>query len=248
MLLNFTVPGAMRRAAHVITDSESSRDDILRVYRMDAHRVTAIHLAANEEFVPLTKLRASQLETEKYGICDPFVLSVGVLQPRKNLGLLVRAFAAIKSQTSLPHKLVLTGKAGWGTENLDGLLNQLGISEHVILTGYVPDEDLPMLYSAASVLAYPSMYEGFGLPPVESMSCGTPVLVSDAPCMPEIAGEGGWVLPARDPKPWTQAMIDLLSSDDLQSKWSGRGLKRAKDFSWETTAKKTMDVYRNILK
>ncbi|MEP6754776.1 MAG: glycosyltransferase family 1 protein [Chthonomonadales bacterium] len=247
MLLNFTIPGAMKRAAHVITDSESSRADMLRVYKMDPSHITAIHLAAGPEYSPVDKSIATKLVAEKYGLNDLYLLSVGVLQPRKNLPLLLKSFAKAKQESDIPHKLVLSGKAGWGTQNLQTMAAELGIMDHIQFTGYVEDADLPAIYSAATALAYPSLYEGFGLPPVESMSCGTPVLVSDAPCMPEIAGSGAWVLPVEDVDAWSSAIISLLKSTDLQAEWSKKGLARAREFSWHKTASQTIQIYRSAL-
>lgn len=243
LLLNLTVPSSMRRADAVITDSQSSRRDILRVYRLEPNRVVGIPLAAGPEYVPLSRTESLAQVNQKYGFEGPYVLSVSVLQPRKNLPLLTEAFALARRAKGLPHKLVLTGKKGWGYESLSRVACRLNIQDALVMTDYVPDEDLPILYAGADVTAYPSLYEGFGLPPIESMSCGTPTLVSDAPCMPEVAGEGAWVLPVIDAHAWADALCRVLTDPGLAAQWSERALARAREFSWARTAAATRLVY-----
>jgi glycosyltransferase involved in cell wall biosynthesis len=245
MLLNATVPGAMRRAAAIITDSESSRRDILRIYNLEPHRVAAIPLAAGPEFRPVPQEIACQTVKERYHLHHPYVISVGVLQPRKNLPLLLEAFARARQQTPLPHHLVLTGKPGWGYEGLTVQAARLHIADAVVFTGYVEDSDLPALYSAADAMAFPSLYEGFGLPPLEAMACGAPTMVSDAPAMPEVVGDGAWVLPVIDAAAWGEAMARLLTEPETRAFWSARGRLRSADFSWARTACLTRAVYEN---
>ncbi|MDW8105790.1 MAG: glycosyltransferase family 1 protein, partial [Armatimonadota bacterium] len=194
LLLNLTVPPSMRRAARVITVSESSRQDILRVYRLSDEKVIAIHNAADERMRPVPLEEAEALLRGHYALQAPFVLMVGVLQPRKNLPLAVRAFAQAVLPAKLPHRLVIVGKSGWGVGELQQAVARWGVQERTVLTGYVPDEHLPAFYSAADALMYPSLYEGFGLPPLEAMCCGCPVLVSDIPVMREVVGEAGMLL------------------------------------------------------
>jgi glycosyltransferase involved in cell wall biosynthesis len=237
----------MRRAAVVITDSQSSRRDILRVYRLDPDRVVSIALAAGSEFKPHPREEALKIVNEKYGFQAPYVISVSVLQPRKNLPLLMEAFALARRGKELPHKLVLTGKRGWGYESLQRIASRLNLNDSLVLTDYVPDADLPILYSGADATAYPSLYEGFGLPPIEAMACGTPTLVSDAPCMPEIAGDGAWVLPVIDAHAWAEALSRILTDSALAAWWSERALNRAAEFSWTLTAAATRLVYERVL-
>ncbi|HSV72929.1 MAG TPA: glycosyltransferase family 1 protein [Chthonomonadales bacterium] len=247
LLLNLTVPIALRQASRVLTVSESSRRDILRTYRCATGTVVATPLAAGPAYQPVLQETARALVKERWSLADPYLLSVGVLQPRKNLGLLVEAYARARQDYGLTAPLVLTGKRGWGYESLVGAVSRLGIGPHVVLTDYVHDEDMPALYSAASALAYPSLYEGFGLPPLEAMACGCPALVSDAPAMPEVAGEAGWVLPAREPGPWAQAMASISSDAALRQVWSARGRRRSGDFRWDRTAALTAQVYADAV-
>jgi len=247
LLLNLTVPGAMRRAARIITVSESSRRDIIRIYGIPPEKIHAIHLAAGPEYHPIPQEIARSAVKERYGIDEHYVLAVGVLQPRKNFALLLEAFAIAKRRAKLRHRLVITGKAGWDYENLGVMAARLGITDSVQFTGYVADEDLPHLYSGADLLAFPSLYEGFGLPPLEAMACGTPALVSDAPAMPEVAGDGAWILPVMSPVAWADAIAALCTDCDLRTSWVERGIRRAAEFSWERTAIKTKSVYKEAL-
>lgn len=247
VLLNLTVPAAMRRAVRVITDSSSSRRDILRVFRLPDEKVVAIPLAAAPEFHPIPQETARQIVNERFQMCAPFVLSVGVLQPRKNIALLIEAFALARHQCTVDQALVLTGKRGWGFEGLTRQAARLNVSDYIVFTDYVSDDDLPVLYSAADAVAYPSLYEGFGLPPVEAMACGAPTLVSDRPCMPETVGNGAWILPALDAVPWGEAMARLSMEPDLRDHWSRRGIARAGEMSWTVTARRTLDIYRQAM-
>lgn len=243
VLLNLTVPVAMRRASRVLTVSESSRRDMLRVYGLREDQVVATPLAAPREYAPVPKDDARAAVKAAYGIDGPYVLSVGVLQPRKNLRLLLEAFASARSTGKFPHRLVITGKRGWGFQGLLRTVQQWQIADAVTFTDYVPDADLPALYSAAGMMAYPSMYEGFGLPPLEAMACGAPTLVSDQPAMPEVAGDGAWVLPVVDAEAWARAMLKVAADEEMARCLGSAGRKRAARFSWADTAGRTREIY-----
>jgi glycosyltransferase involved in cell wall biosynthesis len=180
---------------------------------------------------------------------QPYLLAVGVLQPRKNLKMLCEAFGRAKKQADLPHSLVIAGKAGWETE-LDTLRTAARsgggdcAADSLIFPGYVEDADLPELYRSAAAFAYPSLYEGFGLPPLEAMACGTPVLVSDAPCLPEVSGDGAMIVPAADIGAWAAALTSMLTDADLRRRYVEAGRRRAACYSWDVTAERTRSVYR----
>ncbi len=246
LLLSLGVPSAMRRANHVVTDSESSRRDILRIYGLPPDKLTAIPLAAGPEYHPVPREEAQATVRERFGLVDPFFLAVGVLQPRKNLPLLIEAFALALHRAELPHRLVFTGKKGWGCEDLGRQASRLGVSDRLVYTDYVADADLPYLYGACDAMAYPSLYEGFGLPPLEAMACGAPTLVSDAPAMPEVVGDGGWILPVIEPSAWADALITVARDPSVRHDLGARGRRRAACFSWDRTAQGTYDIYRRL--
>jgi glycosyltransferase involved in cell wall biosynthesis len=246
LLLNLTVPMAMRRAAMVITDTESSRTDMLRVYRLAANHLVAILLAAGPEYAPVPQETARSAAKHWLRSDEPYVLSVGVLQPRKNLRVLLDGFAEARRIARLPHRLLLTGKPGWGYTDLGARMRELGIADTVTQTGYVDDSALPALYSAAGALAYPSLYEGFGLPPLEAMACGCPVVASDAPAMPEVTGGAARIVPAEDSPAWGAALAEVLTDATMRDGLRERGLRRAAQFSWRKTAEETRAVYARV--
>ena len=269
LLLNLTIPAAMRGAARIITDSDSSRNDILRAYRVPPGKVAAIPLGLPPEFADnggkqtegkageyqnsqFVQETAQQVVNTRYNIYTPFVLAVGVLQPRKNLRMLAQAFGKAKTVYNLPHSLVLAGKAGWDTEQ--EALRQAAAegggkatAEAVLFPGYVADEDLPHLYRACDAFAYPSLYEGFGFPPLEAMACGTPTLVSDAPPMPHNVGEAALVVPAKDVDAWAVALGRVLTDKTLCAELKEKGPVQAARFTWEFTAEQTLRVYREVV-
>ncbi len=250
-VLNALVPRSLRRAARVIADSESTRRDILRLYgrRVPAHEVSAILLAADPMFRPPPGGQESAwaVANGSLGLGGrPYALAVGVMQPRKNLGLLLRAFALVKGGPSPPpHRLVIAGKRGWKNEDLDRQLAALpaGVREDIVFPGYVADEDLPRLYGGADALCYPSLYEGFGLPPLEAMACGCPVLCSDTSSLPEVVGDAGTLLPPDDVRAWADALHGLLTDGAARAHLRALGPARAALFSWEKAARETLAVY-----
>ncbi len=243
ILLNLSVPASMHRAAQVITVSESSRRDILRVYRLPEQKVVAIPNGVDDSLQRVEPPYAEQKLREHYTLELPFVLMVGVLQPRKNLPLAVQAFAQAVLPVGLPHRLVIVGKPGWGMQELQRALARWGVQERAVLTGYVPDEHLPLFYSTADVLMYPSLYEGFGLPPLEAMRCGCPVLASDIPVMREVVNDAGMLLSPRDAVQWTQALHSVLTNVWTRQQMRERGFQQSARFSWQESARRTLEVY-----
>ncbi len=264
LLLNLTVPRSMRRADYVLTISESSRQEIQRFYHLPENKLKAILLGLPDDFVPQLKQwgdnpaqdfereeMARQFVREKYGLEQPFVLAVGVLQPRKNLPLLAEAFGLAKQRYRLPHQLAIAGKIGWGTgqELLRDAARKHGgneAAESLLFTGYVPDAELPTLYTAADVFAYPSLYEGFGFPPLEAMACGTPALISDAPCLPEIGGDAALIVPARSAEGIAEGLAALIQNAELRQSLIAKGRIRAALFSWDKTAHETRKIYLEV--
>jgi len=194
------------------------------------------------------QLDAREEIRRRYGIDMPFILALGVLQPRKNLEMLAAAYGKLKAQHDMPHLLVLVGKAGWITarEAIQEAAVRAGgesMRSSVVFPGYVPDEELPSWYRACSVFAHPSLYEGFGIPPLEAMACGAPVIVSDSPALPELVGDAAAIAPANDSGKWAQVLGRILTDTEFSNMMADRGPIRAAEFSWSRTATQTLRVY-----
>jgi glycosyltransferase involved in cell wall biosynthesis len=220
--------------------------DIIETYGIDSDNVTAIPLAAAPHFQPIRNDEELQRVRQTYGIEGEYILSVGAIQPRKNLSRLVTAYSRLRRATpkgNLP-KLVLAGKCAWLYEETLRTIKELQLSDSVILTGYVPESDLPVLYSGALCFVYPSYFEGFGLPPLEAMKCGVPVIVGNRTSLPEVVGDAGILVDPFDPDAIAGAMDKLISDSNLRAELTARGLARAQLFDWRETARQTLMVYQ----
>ena len=248
MQLRLTVRRSARKAARVLALSESARQDIIETYDILPERVTAIPLAAPEHFGPVTDDKELKRVRHTYGIAGDYILSVGSIQPRKNLVRLIGAYARLRNERpgiKLP-KLVLVGKKAWlYTETLRAIEHS-GVGDQILLTDYVSDTDLPALYSGALCFVYPSYFEGFGLPPLEAMKCGVPVIVGNRTSLPEVTGDAGLLVNPFDEAEIASALGRLIDNSDLRHKLRVKGLKRANDFSWHETARRTLEVYKQV--
>jgi len=244
--LRITVRRSAREAAHVIALSEHARQDIVETYGLAPEKVTAIPLAAADHFRPLSDDEELQRVRQTYGIVGEYILSVGAIQPRKNLSRLVDAYSRLRRATpegNLP-KLVLAGKCAWLYEETLRTIRELQVSDSVILTGYVPDSDLPGLYSGALCFVYPSYFEGFGLPPLEAMKCGAPVIVGNQTSLPEVVGDAGLLVDPFDADAIAGAIDQVIRDSNLRAELGRKGLARAQLFDWRETARQTLRVYQ----
>jgi glycosyltransferase involved in cell wall biosynthesis len=246
--LRLTVRHSARRATQILSLSEHTRRDIVETYGISADRVKAIPLAAPDHFAPVNDSRELQRVRHNYGIDGDYILSVGSIQPRKNLGRLIRAYASLrgdKSADTLP-KLVLVGKCAWLYDETLRAIEETGVRESVILTGYIPETDLPALYSGAVCFVYPSYFEGFGLPPLEAMKCGTPVIVGNRTSLPEVVDDAALTVDPFDIEAIAAAIKRVLKDSELRQELSLKGQKRASAFTWRETARKTLEVYEEV--
>jgi glycosyltransferase involved in cell wall biosynthesis len=230
-----TIPFTLRRAAGVISVSKFTKDEIVRVFGVPPERITVAHNGVDPIFADPTA-RASPLE-------PPFLLSVGNLQPRKNLSTLIDAFArALELRPDLPERLVIVGKEVQDVETIHRQAEELRRRGRVIFTGYLEDQQLVGLLQHATAFAYPSVYEGFGLPPVEAMAVGVPALVSDIPVMREIVGDAALRLPPRDVEAWAEAILEVTSDEALRSRMIELGRARVELYTWERCARQVLSA------
>jgi glycosyltransferase involved in cell wall biosynthesis len=228
----------------IITPSQTVRDDVVRRLRVPPDRIVAIPEAAAPRFAPASGDERARVR-EKYGLPQRFVLSVGSREPGKNRARLLRAIALLRDQ-GLDCAFAVVGQQAWRFEDEMALVRRLGLAERVRFLGYVPDADLPALYSAATVFAYPSLYEGFGLPVLEAMACGTPVVTSNVSATAEVAGDAALLVNPRDTQALAGAIGHLLSDEALHADLRARGLKRAGQFSWARAARETLLLYELV--
>ncbi len=235
-----------RRAQRVIAVSRQTAADTVRLLGVDPARLRVVHQAPSASFSPrAVEQLAPVAERLGFDPAQPYLLIVGTLEPRKNLTLALEALALLRHHVDV--HLFVAGARGWLDESLWQAHARSGLAEAVRFLGSVGDDDLAVLYSHAAVFLFPSLYEGFGLPPLEAMACGTPVISSNAGPMPEVLGDAALLLPPHEPLVWADTIQRVLADATLGSDLRTRGLARARSFSWQRTAQATRDVYREAL-
>jgi len=245
---------AARSADAIVAVSNSTKQDIMHQLGVPEHKVFVVHNGISPKFRHIEDHRVVRDSVRKYGIEWPFILFVGTLEPRKNLGTLIRAFADFEKITparsshdgDAPPRLVIVGRRGWLCDELGAQVAALQLSDRVVFPGQVEGDDLVALYNAATFLVQPSIYEGFGLPPLEAMACGTPCIVSNTSSLPEVVGDAAVKVDPLDVQGWAKAMATLWSSVDLREELRQRGLAWSRQFTWETAARKTLEVYHAV--
>jgi len=243
--LRLTVRRTAQKAAQILTLSAFSRDDIIETYAVDPERVFVTPPAAPANFAPVTNETELRRVRTSYGIERDYILALGSIQPRKNLVRLINAYSSLsraRGKTQLP-QLVLAGKRGWLEAATIRAAEQSEARGDILFTGYVPDSDLPALYSGAMCFAYPSYFEGFGLPVLEAMQCGTPVIAGNRTSLPEAAGDAGVLCDPFDESAIAGALTQVIENPDYRAQLRVKGLEQAAAFSWQTTAKMTLEAY-----
>ncbi|MGI8836238.1 MAG: glycosyltransferase family 4 protein [Pyrinomonadaceae bacterium] len=245
MQLRLTVRRSARNAAQVIALSEHTRADLIDTYNLRPEKVNVVPLAAPDAFAPVRDDNELQRVRQIYGIDRSYLLSVGSIQPRKNLRRLIEAYSLLQQQQpecKLP-QLVLVGKNAWLYDETLQLLKDRDVGASIVLPGYVPESDLPALYSGALCFIYPSYFEGFGLPPLEAMKCGAPVIVGNKTSLPEVVGDAALMIDPFDVNAIAAAIQKVISDSDFRSELRVKGMQRAKQFDWKETARQTLAVY-----
>ncbi len=243
--LNDVVPRSVKRADHVLADSQATRADLIELYGTPADKISVLYCGVEETFAPVTDPAALAAARARYRLGSaPFILAVSTLQPRKNY---VRLLEAVAQMADRDVRLVLAGGKGWLYDSIFAAVERLGLQERVSFAGFVDDADLPALYSAARVLAYPSLYEGFGLPMLEAMACGTPVVASTASCLPEVAGDAALLVDPYDVAALAGALTRAHTDEALRADLIARGRRRAGQFRWDDAARQLVGLYRLIV-
>jgi len=232
-----------RRASRVIAVSQNTKEDVMTVYGLPAEKVEVVYSGLDPQFRRPGRQAIEEFR-EARGLPDRFILYLGTIEPRKNLSTLIRAYAKVRPAGI---KLVCAGGRGWMYQDVFQTVEELRLSREVIFPGFLPDDDLPLWYSAADVFVYPSAYEGFGLPVIEAMACGAPTITTNASSLPEAAGEAGLLVPPDDSAALADTLACLLGDPSLQSDLAARGPAQAARFSWADAARRTANVYAHAL-
>jgi glycosyltransferase involved in cell wall biosynthesis len=237
---------AVKWTDHIIAVSESTKQDTIRLLGVPEHKITVIYESANPIYRPSKDQEILEQTKSKYHIEGDFILFVSTIEPRKNLPTLLKAYRQLLDSYKASVKLVVVGRRGWLSEEVFTLVDELKLTNDVLFLGRLSIEDLPHLYNAAQLLVQPSFYEGFGLPPLEAMACGTPVVVSNVSSLPEVVGDAGLLVDPEDVSELTVAIWRVLTDQALREDLIAKGFKRAQCFSWEKTALQTLELYKRI--
>ncbi|SHK06872.1 Glycosyltransferase involved in cell wall bisynthesis [Hathewaya proteolytica DSM 3090] len=246
-IFNKYMPSIIENAKAIITVSQFSKDDIAREFNYDKNHIHVTHLASEEIYKPLNKSISKSIIKEQYNICSDYILYVGGFSPRKNILGLIEAFYTLKKRYKTPIKLVIAGTKGLSYEIYKTRVHELSLDENVLFPGFIQLEHMPYLYNAAEFLAYPSLYEGFGLPPLEAMSCGIPVISSNITSIPEVLGDAAKLINPMDFDELSLAMEEMLTDKKLYHHYKKLSLEKAKNYSWEKTVQKTVKAYHDTL-
>lgn len=247
--LNVVVPRSVRRASGIIADSHHTARDLVAQWQVAPERITVVQGAVDHtHFYPVTDPERQRAVRDRYAIGErPFIFALSRLEPRKNFARLIEAFAIARQEASLPHRLIIGGGKGWLYEEIFRRVSELNLHEHVHFTGFVADADLPSLYSTAEFFAYPSLYEGFGLPIVEALACGAPVLTANNSCLPEAGGPGALYIDAESVRSIADGIVRLATDATLRDQLRTAGLHHAATFTWQRSARQLLDAYSRVL-
>lgn len=243
--LEQTVPRSTARADYILTDSENTRNDVICLLDANPDRVFVVPGGVDPIFAPASEEAIRQVRT-LYGVDRPYILSVGVIEPRKNFPRLIEAYTRFRVRTGRDYQLVIAGGKGWLSDETFRQAERSSFAIDVRFTGYVPDEYLPALYSGAEVFAFPSLYEGFGLPVLEAMACGAPVVCANTSSLPEFAGDAALLVPPDDPDAIADALERACEDNTLRASLRQRGAERARAYQWQRSAERLLETYEHV--
>ena len=238
---------AINRAQHILAISCATQQDLIKHLGTDSHKITVTPLGYdNKVFHEFYTAIERQDVLAKYGLNGDYILYCGTLQPRKNVSRLIEAYSLLEKHHEIPQRLVIVGKQGWGFQQVYRRVQELGVIDRVVFTGYVPSRDLAMLMTSASLFAFPSLYEGFGIPLLEAMACGVPVVTSNISSMPEVVGDAAVLVNPYNVQELADGMRQILGNTGLAQSMKEKGMARAKLFSWRKTADLTLQVFEKL--
>ncbi len=244
--LRSALPVSLDRASLVLADSQNTKKDIADLLGFAKERVEVVYCGVSEYFRPADDATELERVREKYGLHSPYILTLGTIEPRKNYVRLIQAYQQLRAENGIAHDLIIGGGKGWLYQDVFDEVKSLGLEKQVRFLGFVPDDDLLGMLSLAELFVYPSIYEGFGLPPLEAMACGTPVVASNTSCLPEILGDAAVFVDPLDVSSMANGMISMLSNDGLKNDMKARGIKRASRFTWADSAGCLLNLYDRL--
>lgn len=241
------VPRIASHLSMALTISEFSKIDIMKhLPEIDNNRIKVIYLAANENFGQVDKSSALQKIRNKFGIDRDYILTLGALDPRKNTELVIKTFIELKNESNINEKLLIIGVPNWKQTKFYNIVQESNFKKDIIFTDFISEDDLILLYNGASIFLYPSLYEGFGIPLLEAMACGVPVIASKTGSIPEVAGDAALLIDPRNGKELKESMLNLLNDEGLRSELIRQGFRQHQKFSWKKTAEETLGIYETI--
>jgi len=235
-----------KKADKIITGSENSKRDIINILGLPDEKVKVIYIGIDNTYKPISDHHKLDTVKKRYNITGSFIMHVGSLNPRKNIPRLIEAYSKLPAEILKEYQLVIAGKRSWKADEIFAKAKQLGLGDRVTFTGFVEDADLPLLMNAAALLAFPSLYEGFGIPPLEAMACGTPVIASNTSSIPEVVGEAALLFDPYNVEEMADVMYRALTDKQLRNELRKKGFQRVKQFSWEKAARETLSVYEEV--
>lgn len=242
--LSWSTAHNVRSAAHLLADSEATKKDLCSHFSIGPQGVTVVYPGVGAEYRPNQDPAMIEAVKKRYQLSCPYILHVGTLQPRKNIQRLLEAFALAKRRQGLQERLVLVGRKGWLSEGLESRIRDM--ADSVVLAGYIPESDLPLLYAGATVFVLPSLFEGFGMPLLEAMASGTPVIAANASSLPEVVGDAGLLFDPLSTEELAEALARVCEHRELREQLRARGLAQARQFTWEEAARKTLEVLKKV--
>lgn len=246
LISRLLIPRSIRRADRIACISKATANDLATLFSADAFKAEVVPLAA-DNYRPLEKETGTAYVAQKYGLQNKYILNIGTIEPRKNVTKLLKAFRLLRSHHTTDYCLLIAGGSGWRNSSVYSTYRECGFTDdEVKFLGYVPDEDMPYLYAGAELFVFPSLYEGFGLPPLEAMACGCPVITSNVSSLPEVVGDAGLMVAPKDTEELAEAMTRVLNDEGLRRQMSLRGLEQSRQFSWEKAACQMLDIFRNV--